>query len=392
MHSDEIASELNTESTATGRTPAFESILRRHGLAPLRRRGGEDPAGERRQALQSGLPPLPRRRRTEAHRAMYAPTVASACSWPCWRRARASTTVDITGGAPELNPHSAYLVERGPQPRPPRHRPLQSDGAARARHGMTCRSFCRAHDVELVCSLPCYTAENVERQRGRGVFDKSIAALRRLNASATASPARALRLDLVYNPLGASLPPPQERARSRLQATSCASASAIEFHHLLTITNMPIKRFAEQLGAPRTARDVHGPARRRLQPGDRARPDVPHPGQRRLGRARSTTATSTRCSSCRSRGADARGLVFDLRTLRRARGSAAIAPPRTASAAPPAPARAAAERRCAPVPATIALPTDGSGTCRSLLRRRMKMSAIGPAPSPGWERAGVRGI
>jgi len=106
--------------------------------------------------------------------------------------------------------------------------------------------FYRRATVELVCSLPCYTAENTDRQRGIGVFDKSIAALRNLNACGFGR--GALRLDLVYNPVGASLPPPQAELEAQYRY-ELARNFGIVFDRLLTITNMPIARFANQLSA-----------------------------------------------------------------------------------------------------------------------------------------------
>jgi radical SAM/Cys-rich protein len=106
--------------------------------------------------------------------------------------------------------------------------------------------FLAASGVDVVASLPCYTADNVDQQRGRGVFDKSIAALRRLNGLGYGRPGSRLRLDLVYNPLGAFLPPSQ----AELEATyreELGRLFGIEFHRLLTLANMPIKRFADLL-------------------------------------------------------------------------------------------------------------------------------------------------
>jgi radical SAM/Cys-rich protein len=103
--------------------------------------------------------------------------------------------------------------------------------------------FYRCNQVALVCSLPCYSVENVEKQRGRGVFSKSIEALRRLNRLGYG---RELRLDLVYNPVGAFLPPPQAQLEARYRE-ELGRNFGIEFQRLLTITNMPIKRFAHQL-------------------------------------------------------------------------------------------------------------------------------------------------
>src|SRR5262249_17043042 len=102
-----------------------------------------------------------------------------------------------------------------------------------------------AQRVKVVASLPCYTADNVDAQRGKRVFERSIAALRKLNALGYGA-GDGLALDLVYNPLGPSLPPDQ----SELEATYRARLRgefAIEFDHLATITNMPIKRFAHAL-------------------------------------------------------------------------------------------------------------------------------------------------
>jgi radical SAM/Cys-rich protein len=106
--------------------------------------------------------------------------------------------------------------------------------------------FLAGHQIEIVASLPCYGPENVDKQRGRGVFERSVAALRRLNALGYGTAGSRLRLDLVYNPVGAFLPPPQAKLeveyRERL-----GSDLGIVFHRLLTITNMPINRFAEDL-------------------------------------------------------------------------------------------------------------------------------------------------
>jgi len=100
--------------------------------------------------------------------------------------------------------------------------------------------------VRLICSLPCYTAENVDKQRGGGVFTKSIEALHRLNDLGYGMPASGRVLDLVYNPVGAFLPPAQAELEARYHQ-ELRDGFGLEFNHLLTITNMPIKRFADQL-------------------------------------------------------------------------------------------------------------------------------------------------
>ena len=152
-------------------------------------------------------------------------------------------TLDITGGAPELNPNFAMLVERA--------RALGRRVIVRCNLTVTLEpgmeglvEFYRRSGVELVCSLPCYTAENTDRQRGAGVFDKSIVALKKLNAAGFGR--GTLRLDLVYNPVGASLPPPQAELEAQYR-DQLARNFGIVFDRLLTITNMPIARFANQL-------------------------------------------------------------------------------------------------------------------------------------------------
>jgi radical SAM/Cys-rich protein len=154
-------------------------------------------------------------------------------------------TLDITGGAPELNPNFAMLVERA--------RALGRTVIVRCNLTVTLEpgmewlvDFYRRSEVELICSLPCYTAENVDQQRGAGVFEKSIIALRNLNAAGFGR--AAMRLDLVYNPIGASLPPPQAELESRYR-DELERNFGIVFDRLLTITNMPIARFAHQLAA-----------------------------------------------------------------------------------------------------------------------------------------------
>jgi radical SAM/Cys-rich protein len=153
--------------------------------------------------------------------------------------------VDFTGGAPELNPHFRSLVKRA----------RRRGASVTVRCNLTVlfvagqedlAHFYRDNDVALICSLPCYTAENVDRQRGEGVFTRSIEALRLLNRVGYGLLGTGLSLDLVYNPGGASLPPPQRDLEARYRS-ELRALFGIEFGRLLTITNMPIRRFAEQL-------------------------------------------------------------------------------------------------------------------------------------------------
>ena len=154
-------------------------------------------------------------------------------------------TVDITGGAPELNAHFRALVT-GSRSRGRRviDRCNLTVAAEPGMDGLF--EFLAAEQVAVVCSLPCYTAENVDKQRGGGVFRKSVDALRRLNELGYGRVGSALTLDLVYNPLGASLPGEQKTLEDRYRE-ELGSAFGIEFHRLMTLTNMPISRFAEQL-------------------------------------------------------------------------------------------------------------------------------------------------
>jgi len=153
--------------------------------------------------------------------------------------------VDITGGAPELNDNFRFLVENA--------RMLGRRVIVRCNLTVLSMAsmewlpeFYRSAGVDLICSLPCYTQQNVDSQRGKGVFDKSIDALRLLNRLGYGLPESDLGLDLVYNPVGAFLPPPQAGLEEGYRC-ELRNHFGIEFHHLLTITNMPIKRFAEQL-------------------------------------------------------------------------------------------------------------------------------------------------
>ncbi len=152
-------------------------------------------------------------------------------------------TLDLTGGAPELNGNFRNLVEGGR--RAGREVMVRCNLTVMFEPGMEpLGKFYRDNRVTLVCSLPCYTAANVERQRGRGVFEKSIAALRRLNALGFGM--GELELDLVYNPVGPALPPPQAALEADYRA-ELGRNFGVRFDRLLTITNMPIARFARQL-------------------------------------------------------------------------------------------------------------------------------------------------
>ena len=155
------------------------------------------------------------------------------------------TTLDLTGGAPELHPRFRYLVSRA--------RELGTRVIDRCNLTVLFEpgqedlpEFLAAKRVQLTASLPCYTEELVDRQRGKGVYDKSIRALRRLNAIGYGVPGSGLELDLVYNPQGASLPPAQE-ALERDYKRVLGERFGVTFSRLLTLANMPIQRFGSTL-------------------------------------------------------------------------------------------------------------------------------------------------
>jgi radical SAM/Cys-rich protein len=151
-------------------------------------------------------------------------------------------TLDLTGGAPEMNPHFEYVVTEA------------------VKRGLTIIDRCNLtileepgyermakfmadNKVQIVASLPCYSSDNVDAQRGNGVFDNSITALQKLNALGYG---KELDLSLVYNPQGAQLPPNQEALELEYKQ-HLFDNFGIVFNSLLTITNMPIKRFGSTL-------------------------------------------------------------------------------------------------------------------------------------------------
>lgn len=150
-------------------------------------------------------------------------------------------TIDITGGAPELHSDFRWFVAEL------RKRNLQVID----RCNLTIlfelgqedtAEFLAAHQVQVVASLPCYSSKNVDYQRGKGVFGKSIDALKMLNKLGYGKPQSELELYLVYNPTGASLPPSQSKLEEDYRK-KLYEDFGIEFTGLFTITNVPIKRF-----------------------------------------------------------------------------------------------------------------------------------------------------
>lgn len=159
-----------------------------------------------------------------------------------WIRRHTPPVVDITGGAPEISEWFRPLVQ------------IARGAGCRVidRNNLTILSeagfgdlpeFLASHEVEIIASLPCYSAENVRRQRGNGVFERSIEGLRRLNGVGYGT---RLPLHLVYNPVGPTLPGPQGELEADYRE-ALRAGFGIEFNGLYTITNQPIARFAEDL-------------------------------------------------------------------------------------------------------------------------------------------------
>jgi radical SAM/Cys-rich protein len=154
-------------------------------------------------------------------------------------------TLDLTGGAPEMNPMFRELVAAA--------RELGTTVIDRCNLTILLEPgyedigrFLADNQVQIVASLPCYMEENVDGQRGKGVYDKSMQALRQLNNLGYGKPDSGLSLTLVYNPTGPYLPPPQDRLEEDYKQF-LADRFDIEFNRLFTITNMPIARFGSTL-------------------------------------------------------------------------------------------------------------------------------------------------
>jgi len=155
-------------------------------------------------------------------------------------------TVDITGGAPEMVPDFKYLVGRLKALTPPRHIIDRCNLTILLEAGYEdYASFLAKHQVEIIASMPCYSARNVNEQRGEGVFDASIKALQLLNSLGYGIRPE-LPLHLVYNPNGAFLPGPQEELEADYKR-ELKEHFGIVFNKLYTITNLPIARFASYL-------------------------------------------------------------------------------------------------------------------------------------------------
>ena len=227
---------------STKGVPSFAATLSSHGYAALAATGIE--------TLQLNLGKLCNQTCAHCHvdagpdRAeVMTREVAEACLSVLERTA--IPKVDVTGGAPELNPSFRWIVERA--------RGLGRHVMDRCNLTVLLQpsqedlpEFLAAHQVEVICSLPYYQERETDRQRGHGVFARSIEALRRLNALGYGREGTGLVLNLVYNPVGAFLPAPQKALEADFK-NRLDRDFGVTFSSLYAITNMPISRFLDFL-------------------------------------------------------------------------------------------------------------------------------------------------
>lgn len=223
--------------------PAFESKLREAGLWPLA------PAGI--EILQVNVGKMCNQTCVHCH-VDAGPDrqeiMTREVMQECLRALRHSRIqkVDITGGAPEMNPHFRWFVEEISKLK---RQILVRSNLTILTVNLKYRQFPQffaEHGVTVISSLPCYTAENTDQQRGEGVFKRSIEALQMLNGFGYGRDDSGLELHLVYNPLGSSLPPPQEQLKADYKKILW-DRYGVSFNDLFCITNMPISRFLDFL-------------------------------------------------------------------------------------------------------------------------------------------------
>jgi radical SAM/Cys-rich protein len=225
------------------RRPRFEKLLQQADASPLAANGVE--------ILQVNLGKMCNMTCTHCHvdagpdrREIMTRETIDACL-EVLRKNPEVRTLDLTGGAPEMNPHFREMVVAAREM--DRHVIDRCNLTILLAKGFEyLPEFLAQHQVEIVASLPCYLEDNTDQQRGEGAYSKSVEALTRLNALGYGKPDSGLTLTLVYNPVGQSLPPDQaqleEAYRKELRARF-----GIEFNRLFTITNMPVSRYLDYL-------------------------------------------------------------------------------------------------------------------------------------------------
>ena len=158
-----------------------------------------------------------------------------------------ATTLDLTGGAPEMNPHFRWFVEEASKLGIKDFIVRSNLTIIRAnKKYYDLPDFFKKYHIHVVSSMPHWTRGKTDRQRGKGVFDKSIKALQELNSVGYGKPGSTLKLDLVYNPSGAFLPGNQESMEKEFK-NALMEDFGIQFHQLFAITNLPIARFLDYL-------------------------------------------------------------------------------------------------------------------------------------------------
>ena len=235
--------QLQFLERSTSQLPAFGEKLADAGLYPLKARGIE--------ILQINVGKMCNQTCTHCHvdagpdrKEIMTRDTMRDCLWAISRSQ--IETVDITGGAPEMNPDFRWFIEE--VSRLGRRLMVRSNLTILTVNGKyrELPEFFATHAVTLVSSLPCYTAENTDIQRGEGVFERSVEALQMLNAVGYGHPGSGLELNLVYNPLGAFLPPAQEKLEADYKRV-LRDTYGILFNNLFCLTNMPISRFLDSL-------------------------------------------------------------------------------------------------------------------------------------------------
>jgi radical SAM/Cys-rich protein len=222
----------------------FESILEKHGKRTLRSSGID--------ILQVNLGYRCNLRCTHCH-VNASPERTEAMSRQTMQqcidilRSHPTGTLDITGGAPEMNPDLRWFVNEARKARPEMQILVRSNLTLLKTPGYDdIPLFLKERRVNLIASLPCYTRQTVDRQRGEGVYERSIEVLKMLNAIGYGVEGGSLELNLVYNPSGTSLPGCQHSLEQDYRK-QLMELHGITFTRLYTITNMPVSRFLDQL-------------------------------------------------------------------------------------------------------------------------------------------------
>lgn len=235
---------LEKISTGSNLIPRFENKLQRYGMFPLKPYELE--------IMQINVGKMCNQICTHCHvdagpdrKEIMSREIMQHCV-EALRKSPSAHTVDLTGGAPEMNPDFIWFVEEiSKLGRKIIVRSNLTILVSNKKYHVYPEFFAK-NKIMVIASLPCYTAENTDKQRGNGVFQNSLEALKMLNKVGYGKNGTDLELNLVYNPIGASLPPPQEKLQSDYKRILLENFGIV-FNNLYTITNLPISRFLEYL-------------------------------------------------------------------------------------------------------------------------------------------------